>query len=155
MTTNRNSTNRTPSGRSLSSALRFLLLLVLLVGALGGVARAEPARRSEPAVRGVELELKERSAAGAVSTLRATLGSSPGDPGQLSLETVGGAFYKLRLRRDHRGVLYLELERSQRGPGGSLKLQAAAALEPDGKRALLARMTRPDGSGLEVSAALR
>jgi hypothetical protein len=134
--------------RQPSSAL--LLGLLLLGAAIGATtAGAEPPPRpGDVAARGVELELKERGAAGAVAVLRATLGSAVGDPGQLALETGGGAFYTLRLRRDHRGVLYLDLERSQRGPGGSLKLRAAALLDAHGKRALLARMSRPDGSGL-------
>lgn len=136
-----------------------LVLSLLCLGAAIGAttAGAEPPPRpgDGAATRGVELELKERSTSGALATLRATVGSAVGDPGQLALETGGGAYYTLRLRRDHRGVLYLDLERSQRGPGGSLKLQAAALLDAHGKRALLARMSRPDGSGLEVTAALR
>ena len=132
-----------------------LLVLGAAIGATTAVAEPPPRALEGPAARGVELELKERSASGAVATLRATLGSAIGDPGQLALETGGGAFYKLRLRRDHRGVLYLDLERSQRGPGGSVKLQAAALLDARGKQAVLARLSRPDGSGLEVTAALR
>jgi hypothetical protein len=133
--------------------------LLLLGAAIGGAsADAEPPPRRDgatgPDARRVELELKERTAAGATATLRATLGSAVGTPGQLALETSGGVYYKLRLRRDHGRVLHLELDRSQRGPGGEIKLQAAAALEA-GKRALLARMTRPDGSALEITAALR
>jgi hypothetical protein len=144
-----------------------LHLALLIAGAAigGGTAarqgRALAAPREPPraAAALAEVEVAESAATGP-RTFRAALGLVGNEPASLSA-SAGTASYRLRLQRDDRG-LHLDLERSERGAGrvasgasgGGVKLQAAVPAAA-GRRVVIGRLVRPDGSKLEVSATLR